>query len=244
MEVYVPYETIVDRLGKVNVAQRSGSSERTEVQYHQLVCAIDSETNVVHAARGIQTILAKMHDRRDYEVTVPLELLQSQQRAQRVFNIVLPIIAAISLLVGGIGILNIMLATITERTSEIGIRRAIGASSRDITLQFLTETVTLSSIGGLLGLLVGLGGIQILKATTHWQAATTPGALALAMGISCLTGIVFGIYPRAQSGRDESDRGTPARMTAKVTPTQDGNDATSALVAGAADYVGLTSDRT
>ena len=89
----------------------------------------------------------RFHDKKDYELTVPLELLASRQRTQRVFDIVLPIIAGISLLVGGIGILNIMLASITERTREIGVRRALGATQGDITLQFLIETVTLAGGG-------------------------------------------------------------------------------------------------
>ncbi len=195
MEVYVPHDTVIDRVGLTSSTDRAGTRERTCVELHQLVCAIDSEQNVIHAARGIQTILGKFHKKKDYEITVPLELLQSQQQAQRVFNIVLPVIAGISLLVGGIGILNIMLATITERTREIGIRRAIGASGWDITWQFLIETVTLATIGGLIGVLTGLGGVLFLRSATQWHADVTPWALALAMGVSCATGVAFGIYP-------------------------------------------------
>ena len=195
MEVYVPFETVIDRFGLENYTQRSGTRENTRVELHQIICSIDSEDGVLRAARCIQALLASLHKKKDYEVVVPLELLQSQQRTQKVFNIVLPIIAGISLLVGGIGILNIMLANITERTREIGIRRAIGASGRDITAQFLIETVTLAMIGGLLGVLSGVGATFILKAATQWHAVITPWALALSMGVSCTTGVVFGIYP-------------------------------------------------
>jgi len=195
MEVYVPFETAIDRFGLESYTQRSGTRESTRVELHQIVCSIYSEDDVMRAARCIQAILASLHKKKDYEITVPLELLQSQQRTQKVFNIVLPIIAGISLLVGGIGILNIMLASITERTREIGIRRAIGASGRDITTQFLIETVTLAMIGGVLGVLAGIGGAFILKTATQWHAVITPWALALSMGVSCVTGIVFGIYP-------------------------------------------------
>ena len=195
MEVYVPFETSTDRFGLSNVTFRSGSSEASRVELHQIVCTVDREENVMLAAQEIQAILAKLHPRKDYEITVPLELLASQQRTQRVFNIVLPIIAGISLLVGGIGILNIMLASITERTREIGIRRAIGASGGDITLQFLIETVTLATLGGLLGVGVGVLTVEILVGLTGWNAAITPWSLALALGVSCLTGVVFGIYP-------------------------------------------------
>ncbi|MCH7650560.1 MAG: 3,4-dihydroxy-2-butanone-4-phosphate synthase [Nitrospinae bacterium] len=95
----------------------------------------------------------------------------------------------------GIGILNIMLASITERTREIGIRRAIGASGWDITWQFLIETVTLATVGGLLGVLLGIAGVYVLRYATEWNAAITTWALVLSMGVSCLTGIIFGIYP-------------------------------------------------
>lgn len=147
------------------------------------------------ASRGIAAILGTFHKQKDYEITVPLELLASQQRTQRVFNIVLPIIAGISLLVGGIGILNIMLASITERTREIGVRRAIGASGWDITWQFLIETIALAMIGGVLGLGLGIGAVFSLQAVTGWSVFIPGWSLVLALGISCLTGVVFGIYP-------------------------------------------------
>jgi putative ABC transport system permease protein len=195
LEVYVPYRTVVDRFGLSEVKQRAGSTEATRVELHQIVCAIDDESRVITAARAIKTILEKFHDKRDYEVVVPLELLQSRQRTQKVFNIVLPIIAGISLLVGGIGILNIMLASITERTQEIGIRRALGATGADITWQFLVETVTLSVVGGLLGVCLGLFGVYLVRSFTEWDAIVTPFSVMLSLGISCLTGVVFGLYP-------------------------------------------------
>jgi len=128
-------------------------------------------------------------------VTVPLELLASRRKTQRVFDIVLPIVAGISLLVGGIGVLNIMLASITERTREIGIRRALGATGADITWQFLVETMTLTSLGGLLGIALGLAGTSLLQRVTDWEAVVTPEAIALSFGVSMLTGVLFGMYP-------------------------------------------------
>lgn len=195
LEVYVPYRTVVDRFGLTEVKQRAGSYEKSKVELHQIVCSIDDEAHVVTAARSIKTILESFHDKRDYEVIVPLELLESRQRTQKVFNIVLPIIAGISLLVGGIGILNIMLASITERTQEIGIRRALGATGADITAQFLVETVTLSVVGGLLGVCLGLFGVYLVRSFTDWNAIVTPFSVFLSLGISCLTGVVFGLYP-------------------------------------------------
>lgn len=195
LEVYVPFETVVDRLGFTKGTYESGSFEVSRVELHQIVCTVDKESNVTSAARNIKAVLAKFHDRRDYAVSVPIELLQSRARTQQTFNIVLPVIAGIALLVGGIGILNIMLASVTERTREIGIRRAIGASRLDITLQFLIETVTLSLVGGVLGVLLGVAGSYLIEQVTDWKAVITLPAVGLALGISCLTGVVFGIYP-------------------------------------------------
>ena len=195
MEVYVPFQTVVDRFGLENTVARAGVYERTRVELHQIVCTIGSEDDVLDAARGIRSILDAFHDKKDYEVTVPLELLESRERTQRVFNIVLPILAGISLLVGGIGILNIMLATVTERTPEIGLRRAVGATGGDIILQFLVETVTLSALGGLLGIGLGVLGTYVLREATDWNAVITPWSIVLSLGVSCLTGVVFGLYP-------------------------------------------------
>ncbi|MBI5865802.1 MAG: ABC transporter permease [Planctomycetes bacterium] len=194
-EVYIPFETIASRFGLSEIKAKSGSFEATRVELHQIVCRAAKVEDVMTAARGVSAILQALHKNKDYEITVPLELLEQQQRTQQVFNIVLPIIAGISLLVGGIGILNIMLASITERTREIGVRRAIGATRNDITSQFLIETITLATIGGLLGLLAGIAGVFVLRGVTQWQVVITTWSLVVSMLVSCLTGIVFGIYP-------------------------------------------------
>jgi len=203
LEVYVPFDTVIDRFGLENRKFRSGSFESSKVELHQLLCVIDDENHVETSARGIQTILSSFHKKKDYEVTVPLELLESRRKTQRVFDIVLPIVAGISLLVGGIGVLNIMLASITERTREIGIRRALGATGLDITWQFLVETVTLTSLGGLLGVALGVGGTQVLQRLTDWKAVITPWSLALSLGVSMLTGIAFGLYPARKAAAME-----------------------------------------
>jgi putative ABC transport system permease protein len=193
--VYVPFATVVDRLGLTKGTADSGSYELTRVELHQIVCNVADDADVPAAARGIHAILGRLHQRKDYEVTVPVELLQSRARTQRTFDVVLPIIAGISLLVGGIGILNIMLASVTERTREIGIRRAIGASRTDITVQFLIETVTLAAVGGILGVLLGTAGVSLIEQATDWKPVITAWSIALSLGISCLTGVVFGLYP-------------------------------------------------
>ena len=194
-EVYVPFATVLDRYGTLLVDYDESSFEAARVELHQLVCVARHDDLVEVAARAIQAVLARFHERKDYEVVVPLELLQSRQQTQRVFDVVLPIIAGISLLVGGIGILNIMLASVTERTREIGIRRAIGASRGDIVAQFLVETVALSATAGVLGVGAGVGGVYALERFTEWQPAVTGWSVGLSLLVSCATGVVFGLYP-------------------------------------------------
>jgi putative ABC transport system permease protein len=195
LEVYVPYQTVLDRYGLTNTSSRQGSSEAERVELSQLVCMVTSEDKVLEAARCIHAVLGKFHRQRDFEVSVPLEQLESLQKTQDVFNTMILITALISLVVGGIGILNIMLASITERTREIGIRRALGATRGDIVLQFLVETVVIATIGGVLGVALGVGGAPIVSHFTHWQTLLTPWAILLSLGVSMLTGIVFGLYP-------------------------------------------------
>jgi len=165
--VYIPATTFDRRMGQTLVRVVSGERHMERVELHQIIVSLKSDDMVAPAAEAIRGLLEKAHKgKKDYEVVVPLELLQQKERTKRIFNIVLGSIAAISLLVGGIGIMNIMLATITERTREIGIRRALGAKQRDITTQFLIETVVLSTSGGLLGILLGIAIPFAVEAST------------------------------------------------------------------------------
>ena len=133
--------------------------------------------------------------KKDFEIKVPLELMRQAERQKRIWNIVLSSIAGISLLVGGVGIMNIMLATVTERTREIGIRRALGAKRKDITIQFLVETTVLSGTGGLIGVVVGIAMGTIVTMTSDIQTVFKVWAVLLSFGISVCIGIVFGLYP-------------------------------------------------
>jgi putative ABC transport system permease protein len=139
------------------------------------------------------------HKKKDYQIDVPLEMLRRAERTKQIFNIVLGSIAAISLLVGGIGIMNIMLASVTERTREIGIRRALGARRRDIVMQFLVETVMLSGIGGIMGVLLGVIIPFVVSYTAGMKTIITPWSPLLAFTISALVGVVFGIYPAVRA---------------------------------------------
>lgn len=194
-EMYVPLETAKMRYGEVLAKQRSGSFEAERVELHEITVKADDRERVIQVADALKTLLKRHHPKQDYEVVVPLELLRRAERTKQIFNIVLGSIAAISLLVGGIGIMNIMLATVTERTREIGIRRALGARRRDIVTQFLVEAVLLSGAGGLFG--VGLGVAVPLAVT--WLAGMktiiTFWSPVIAFSISAMVGIMFGLYP-------------------------------------------------
>jgi len=193
--VYIPLSAARHRFGETIVRVSAGSREFERVQLHEITIRFDSAANVAKGAREIQALLNRFHDKRDFELIVPLQLLQQAEQTKRIFNIVLGSIAGLSLLVGGIGIMNIMLATITERTREIGVRRALGAKKRDIVTQFLVETVVLSVGGGLIGLAVGILIPITVSFLTNMVTIITIGSLVLAFGISALTGIVFGLYP-------------------------------------------------
>jgi putative ABC transport system permease protein len=143
----------------------------------------------------VRSTLQHYHKEPDFEITVPLELLRQAEQTKRIFNIVLGSIAAISLLVGGIGIMNIMLASVTERTREIGIRRALGATRADIVLQFLTEALLLSLAGGAIGVALGISVPAIVSHFAGLVTIVKMDSLILAFTISVLIGMIFGIYP-------------------------------------------------
>ena len=181
-------------------AMFSPPQERRRIQ--EIAIRVDEARNVDAAARLIRSTLTRLHyGANDYEVTIPRELLRQSQQTQRVFNIVMGSIAGISLLVGGIGIMNIMLATVTERTREIGIRRAIGASQRMILLQFLIETLTLTLVGGVSGIALGVGGAWLITAFAGWRTVISLDTILIACGVSAVIGLIFGLYPASQAAR-------------------------------------------
>jgi putative ABC transport system permease protein len=195
-DVYIPLNTCRLRFGERIIDNRSGSMQAEETQLTQITVQVGSMSEVMPTVPLIEAAYMKDHPKKDVEMTVPYDLLLQAQKAARQFSIILGTIAAISLLVGGIGIMNIMLATVTERTREIGIRRAIGAKRRDITQQFLIETIVLAGVGGLLGILLGFTIPQIIVYFIPEQRAIVTGSsVMLAFSISVAVGILFGIYP-------------------------------------------------
>ena len=195
--IYIPMGTSRSRMGELIIKQLSSGfgMEAERVELHQITVQMEDTETVETADPQIKTLLNRFHDQNDYEVIVPLQLLRQAEQTKRIFNIVLGSIAAISLLVGGIGIMNIMLATVTERTREIGVRRALGAKKQDITTQFLVETVVLSVGGGLVGVVVGVATPFIVSHLTEMKTIVTFWSVMVAFGISGAIGIAFGIYP-------------------------------------------------
>jgi putative ABC transport system permease protein len=163
---------------------------------------VTKNTDSVETANVVRAILNATHkDAGDFTVVVPAGLLEERRRTQFIFNIVMICIAGISLLVGGIGIMNIMLATVLERTREIGIRRAIGARQGDIVRQFLTEAVLISIVGGLIGIAFGFTLSRIIATAAGWSTVVTTSSIAIAFGVSVFIGLLFGIYPAVQAAR-------------------------------------------
>ena len=200
-DAYIPLKVAKSRFGDVFSQRKDGTRIRELVQLHKMIVEVRSIEEVEGTAEAIKHMLERFHKRQDYSLSVPLALLRQAEATKKTFNIVLGSIAGISLLVGGIGIMNIMLANVTERTREIGIRRAIGAKRRQIVMQFLIETVVLSMAGGGVG--IGMG-VLIPKMITRFAGMPTvvsAFSLVLSVGISLSVGLVFGIYPALRAAR-------------------------------------------
>jgi putative ABC transport system permease protein len=200
-EVYIPLETMRNRFGINIVKMTMGGFSAEAVELHSLILQMENAKAVVQGEGQVARLLEYAHTKSDYKITVPLQLLKDAEDTKRMFNIVLGSIAAISLLVGGIGIMNIMLATVTERTREIGLRRALGAKKRDIISQFMIEAVLLTVCGGLAGIVLGVLAPVMISKLTGVMAVVSLQSIVLAFVVSSMTGIVFGIYPAAKSAR-------------------------------------------
>jgi len=189
-DVYMPVTAAIHTF-----ARKPYTSDLTEISLTV------SDENLLHeTAAAVHRVVELRHARADdFTVVVPQELLEQAQATQRVFNLVMAAIAGISLLVGGIGIMNIMLATVTERTREIGTRRAVGASRMDILFQFMVEAVCVSTLGGVLGLLAAWGFIEGIALYTGWRVLYAAGFAVLALCVAGLVGVGFGIFPAWQA---------------------------------------------
>ncbi len=180
----------------VSTARRKLDRAPLAAPLDEIVVRLAPEASARDTAVVIDGLLERLHaGARDYELVVPEALLAQARRTQRLFNLVMGAIAGISLLVGGIGIMNIMLATVLERTREIGVRRAVGARQGDIRFQFVVESFAISLLGGLAGIAAGGGLAWGVAAWAGWETVVTPGAVLLATGVAVAVGLASGIYP-------------------------------------------------
>jgi putative ABC transport system permease protein len=224
MDVYVPLPTMLLRYrNRSEVTQQemelaarafnSTDSSETEDQraekrnYHQLdkvIVQVDKSSAVPAVAEVVRRMLQRRHnDVTDFEISVPELLLKQEQRTKTIFNIVLGAIASISLVVGGIGIMNIMLASILERIKEIGVRRAVGATQKDIGAQFLSEAVMISLAGGIAGILVGGILSYSIERISKIHTIVSPMSVLVAFGVSVAVGLVFGIMPASKAAKQD-----------------------------------------
>jgi putative ABC transport system permease protein len=201
IDVYIPIEVARKYFGDIYIKRTSGSRSMEKVELHQILIQVDNTENVEPTAHAVEEMLKRFHKKTDYIVSVPLALLKQAEATKRTFNIVLGSIAGISLLVGGIGIMNIMLASVTERTREIGIRRAIGAKRRQIVFQFLIETVVLSTTGGIIGLGVGTLIPFLITYFSGMMTIITLAGVLFPLLISMTIGIIFGLYPAMHAAK-------------------------------------------
>ncbi len=201
IDAYVPVTTARTYFGDVTMKISAGSRLSEKVELHQIIVQVDSLASVEPSALAIERMLILFHKKKDYQINVPLALLKQAEATKRTFNIVLGSIAGISLLVGGIGIMNIMLASVTERIREIGIRRAIGARRRQIIIQFLIEAVVLSTVGGFIGIALGITIPWFITLFAKMPTVITPTGILLPLFVSIGIGIIFGLYPAARAAR-------------------------------------------
>jgi len=201
IDAYIPISIAKSYFGDVFTKRTSGSRDSELVELHQIIAQVKDTADVESTAAAIEQMLQQFHKKKDYLISVPLALLKQAEATKRTFNIVLGSIAGISLLGGGIGILNIMLASVTERTREIGIRRAIGAKRKQIIYQFLIETIVLSTLGGVIGLGLGLLIPALITYFAGMPTVITPSSIVLPLCISSGVGIVFGLYPAASAAK-------------------------------------------
>ncbi len=188
--IYLPVSTVLRKFDR----------DPLDSPLEEIIVRLEEGRDARQAGDLVGGLLDRLHaGQDDYELVVPEALMAESQRTQRMFNVVMGCIAGISLLVGGIGIMNIMLASVLERTREIGVRRAVGARRVDIRFQFLVEAFSLSAIGGLAGVVMGVLIAWVVAASAGWPTVVTPWSILLATGVALLVGLVSGLYPAVRA---------------------------------------------
>jgi putative ABC transport system permease protein len=213
-DVYVPVTTALLRINnraRVTAADIKRNDwdedEKEDENYHQLdkiVVQVEDSEYLRVSAEVLAKVLKRRHNKSvDFEIEVPELLLEQQQKTQDTFNFVLAVIAGISLLIGGIGIMNIMLASVLERIKEIGVRRSLGATERDIVLQFLFEAIFISLLGGLIGVVFGVGAAKVIASSAEIPTVVTGWSIALSFGVAATVGLVFGLIPAQRAAKED-----------------------------------------
>ncbi len=219
-DVYAPVTTFWRRIGDWTMERSAGTRTNEVVELSQITFRVKEMNQVLNTSKAIESIMKERHEQDDWAIVTPLELLEQARTTRLMFMAFMGLIAAISLVVGGIGIMNIMLATVTERTREIGIRRALGANRKDIIRQFLVETAVLSTVGGAFGILGGLACPWVItwirELFSIWFPSTisalpaavrditpiiVPLSIPIAFGIALAVGLIFGIYPAMRAAQ-------------------------------------------
>ncbi len=200
-DIYIPLQTADARYGDMQVKITTGGEELSKCTYSDLYVEVEALDHVLPVSEMLKRAMSHGHRKRDYAVRVPLERLRIAESEKYRRQITLGAIAGISLLVGGIGIMNIMLASVTERTREIGIRRALGAKRRHITFQFLIESIVLTTVGGIIGLLSGWGGALVITHFVGWPTVIHLWVILVSFGLAVAVGVFFGIYPASAAAK-------------------------------------------
>ena len=191
-QVFIPLSAAIHKFPAKKLASEVSS----------LKFKVNKEVDPIEAAKAVNHLLNRRHsDVDDFDITIPAALLAQQKQTQQIFNIVMSCVAGISLLVGGIGIMNIMLATVLERTKEIGLLRAVGATQKDIRLQFVAESFTISILGGLLGVVFGILLSELISLYSQWAVYWSLSAIVLSFSICAMVGIIFGVYPAIKASK-------------------------------------------
>lgn len=191
-QVFIPLKTAIHKF----------SSKLLTSEISSLKLKVADDIDPIEAAKAVSALFNRRHnDVDDYDIVIPAALLAQQKQTQQIFNIVMSCVAGISLLVGGIGIMNIMLATVLERTKEIGLLRAVGATQKDIQVQFIAESFTISILGGILGVMFGLMLSELISFYSEWAVKWSLSAIILSFSICAVVGLVFGVYPAIKASK-------------------------------------------
>ncbi len=199
--VIIPLTTDRSRFGEYSIMRTQGTFMSERVEVSQIILQMADEEAVLEGAGIARSLLERRHDEEDYDVVVPQELLEQKQKQLRLGTIMFFLVASISLVVGGIGIMNIMLTSVTERTREIGVRRALGAKRADITVQFLVESMALTTAGGVVGIVIGMIVPWAVEGVLKFKTIVTPMTLLVPFVMAVAVGLASGLYPALRAAR-------------------------------------------